>query len=121
MLSLSAYSASDKEMKDLIQKYDQVMEQKKTELVDEVFTQRFLRNSGGKKEFIEKVKELPSPTKEEKDLKVTWKKGVKDKIYFAKLVGPQDKKSKKEASHTEFIVVEENGKLKIDGQVGDAQ
>lgn len=116
-----AMASSDKEMADLFTKYDSIMLKHKVELVDEVFTEKFLKENGGKQEFIEKVKELPKD--EKKSLMppvVSWKKGVKDEIWFARLKEISNDKKKSEKSTGQFIVVKENGKLKIDGTIGDA-
>lgn len=113
--SASVQAVDDKEMNELFKKYDLLMDEKKVELVDQVFTEKFLRESGGKKEFIEKVKEMETD-KSASPSKVTWKKGVRDQMFFAKIT-PATKK--KEVESAEFIVIEEKGKLKIDGQVGD--
>ncbi len=105
------------------------MDKKKTELVEEVFSQKFLRESGGKAEFISKVKALGN-NKNKQDLKtkMTWKKGVQGKMFFAKLVPTEKAKSSTSTKTThedtetdsEFIVIKEDGKLKIDGTAGDA-
>ncbi|HXH74777.1 MAG TPA: hypothetical protein VNJ08_07410 [Bacteriovoracaceae bacterium] len=116
--SLSLHASDDKAMNELFRKYEQVMVDKKVELVDEVFTQKFLRDSGGKEEFISKVKELPNPKTKTAKPKMTWTKGVKNQMYLAKLKA--DEKSAHSES-AEFIVISENGKLKIDGTAGDAE
>ena len=105
-----------KEIAELFKKYDQVMTQKKVELIDDVFTQKFIQASGGKKELVEKISELKAE-KKVPETKVTWQKKAKGKGFLAKLA-PLDKKHQ---SSSEFILVEENGKLKINGTVGDAE
>jgi hypothetical protein len=105
-----------KEIHELFKKYDQVMLQKKTDLIDDVFTKKFIEASGGKRELIEKISELKTE-KKAPELKVTWQKKAKGKGYFAKLL-PTDKKQK---SNSEFNLVEEDGKLKINGTIGDAE
>lgn len=117
-----AFAASDKEMAELFMNYDSIMLKHKVELVDQVFTEKFLKNSGGKNEFIEKVKELPKSENKSLALpSVTWKKGNKDEIYFANLKEiSSDKKKAAKDSGNRFIVVRENGKLKIDGTMSDA-
>jgi hypothetical protein len=104
----------DKSVRELFQKYDQLMNDQKSELVDEVFTQKFIRDSGGKEAFIAKVKELP---KEKDKNQLTWKKGARSEMIFAKLAPIN--KSKATESSGEFVVVRENGKLKIDGTASD--
>ncbi len=119
-----AFGSTDRSMAELFHKYDQVMLHKKVELVDEVFSQKFLKENGGKAEFVSKVKGLPPVTN--KSLlpvpKVRWKKGESDKLFLARLrdLNPRNK-AKKEQHGTEFIVVEEAGKLKVDGTLSDGE
>ncbi|MES2527395.1 MAG: hypothetical protein V4598_09915 [Bdellovibrionota bacterium] len=122
-LSANAFSASDKEMDELFRKYDSVMIGHKVELIDEVFTRKFLESAGGKKEFSEGVKELPkSPLKTLAAPKISWKKGLKDELWLAKRAESSDKKNGKDVpSGNQFIIVKENGKLKIDGTMSDAE
>ncbi len=117
-----AFASSDKEMAELFTNYDSIMLKHKVELVDKVFTEKFLKNSGGKEEFVEKVKELPKDESKSLGLtSVSWKKGNKDEIYFANLKEiSSDKKKPSKDSGNRFIVVRENGKLKIDGTMSDA-
>jgi hypothetical protein len=123
LLSGQLFAASDKEMMELFRNYDSVMLKHKIELVDQVFTEKFLKNSGGKAEFIAKVKELPKD--ESKALgfpSFSWKKGTKDEIYFANLKEiSHDKKGTAPDSGNRFIIIRENGKLKIDGTMSDAE
>ncbi len=117
LFSFSAFAVDDKSMQELFSKYDSVMDQKKVDLIDEVFTQKFIRDSGGKQELTDKIKELatpPSPTK----TKMSWSKGQKGEVYLAKVkeISPNKKKDSHEA---EFIVIKEDGKLKIDGTMSD--
>lgn len=111
---INAFAVDDKEVNSLFNKYDQVMELKKSELIEEVFTKKFLENNGGKKEFIAKIKDIPK-TKSLKSLKVTWYKGRKSEIYFAKYAPTNKSKN----SDTQFILKVEDGKLKIDGTLSD--
>ena len=77
--SLSAMATDEKNIRALFLKYDKIMNNHQVELVDEVFSKKFLADVGGKSEFISKVKSLPKST--EKSLivsKVSWKPGVKD-------------------------------------------
>lgn len=123
LTSLSALASSDKKIQELFFKYDAVMDSHKIELIEEVFTRKFLKGVGGKAELIANIKELPK--KDQKSLSLSqlkWKKGTKDEIYFAKRVEPSDVKSKEAgAIHggSSFIVVKEDGKLKIDGTISD--
>lgn len=122
LLMGQAFGASDKEMAELFTNYDAIMLKHKVELVDNVFTEKFLKESGGKEEFISKVKELPKvETKSLGMPSVSWKKGNKDEMYFANLKEiSSDKKKPAKDSGNRFIVVRENGKLKIDGTMSDA-
>lgn len=124
-LSLSLYASDqkaldDKAMKDLFTKYDQIMQEHKVELVEEVFTKKFLTDNGGKEEFISKVKELPKVKKKKglRKLLQKWKKSKTGKIFFAD-VKEDDKKPDAPSHQSQFIVVEEEGKLKIDGTMSD--
>jgi hypothetical protein len=123
LLTGFAFASSDKEMAELFMNYDAVMLKHKVELVDDVFTEKFLKQNGGKKEFIEAVKELPKSESKSLSLpKVSWKKGVKDEMYFASLqeISSDKKKAAPKKSGSQFIVVRENGRLKIDGTLSDA-
>lgn len=120
--SLIACATPEKEVRSLFMKYDSIMDHHKVELIDDVFTQKFLTESGGKEEFIEKVQSLPKKTTKSEAPEVTVKKGLKDKIYFAKLKNSTNLKSKdhkEEHGGSQFIIVEEEGKLKIDGTLSD--
>lgn len=123
MISFSAHAASDKEMADLFKKYDAVMLSHKVELIEEVFTEKFLASAGGKKEFSEGVKELPkSDAKSLSAPEISWKKGVKDELWLAQRKDSSDKKKGPPAEGgNQFIIVKENGKLKIDGTMSDAE
>jgi hypothetical protein len=106
-------------MKELFHNYDLLMDDKKIELIDEVFTTKFIKESGGKNKLIEKIKQISPP--QEKPVPKTsmsWKKGKREEIYFAKLI--ENSKNKKKEYETEFIVLKEDGKLKIDGTISDA-
>lgn len=117
LFSLSAFAVDDKSMKELFAKYDQVMDQKKTDLIDEVFTKKFIRDSGGKEELTDKIKELSAPPSPSKT-SMSWKKGQKGEVYLAKVKETSTNKMK--AGHeAEFIVITEDGKLKIDGTMSD--
>jgi hypothetical protein len=105
-------------MQELFKKYDLVMDQKKVELIDEVFTKKFIQDSGGKDELIEKIKELSSPPSSSES-KMSWKKGQKGKIYLAKVKETSSNKNKTKGHEAEFIVLEEDGRLKIHGTLSD--
>ena len=123
ILSGSAFASSDKEMAELFKKYDSVMLGHKVELIDEVFTRKFLDSAGGRKEFSEGVKELPkSNLKSLPAPLISWKKGMKDELWLAKRKEtPDKKKGAPVESGNQFIIVKENGKLKIDGTMSDAE
>lgn len=116
LFTTSVYASQDKAMSELFVKYEQVMSYHKVELVDEVFTKKFLKENGGKDEFIEKVKDLPLK-KEKKGfgkLLDRWKKSKMKNMFFAKI-----KTESSPHPESSFIVVEEDGVLKIDGTVSD--
>jgi hypothetical protein len=116
-LSLSAFAVDDKSMKELFAKYDLVMDQKKTDLIEEVFSKKFIRDSGGKQELTEKIKELTTPPSPSKT-SMSWKKGQKGEVYLAKVKEISANKMK-DSHESEFIVISEDGKLKIDGTMSD--
>jgi hypothetical protein len=119
LLSFTATLASasdEKAIKELLINYDKVMTEHKTELVDEVFTKKFLSESGGKEEFIEKIKELPKVKKKSKIKRIleSWKKSKIGNMLVAKV-----KKDVSTKSSSNFVIIEEDGKLKIDGTISD--
>lgn len=119
LFAFSAMASEDKAIKDLFKKYDQIMDHKQTQLIDEVFTKNFIKSSGGKEELIQKIKELPKvDQKSLPKVDVSWKKGAKDEVYFATLKESSNLKSKNSES-SEFILLKEDGKLKINGTLGD--
>jgi hypothetical protein len=125
LLSLSAHGYEDKDIKELINKYNKVMFEHQVELVDEVFTQKFLNENGGKEEFIAKVKELPKQ-KSKKGLRVILHSYLKTNIkgmFFVKVKDESQNKDKMTPSGhgTTFFFFEENGKLKIDGSASDGE
>lgn len=122
LFSIPSFAESDKEVRELFKKYDLIMKGHKTELIDEVFTKKFLKEVEGREAFIKRIKTLPkSPEKSIPTPDVEWKKGLKDEIYFAKFKENKKDKSKADASHTEFVLVKENGKLKINDTLSDAE
>jgi hypothetical protein len=122
LLSSQVFASSDKEMAELFLNYDAIMLKHKVELVDDVFTEKFLKENGGKKEFVAAVKELPKDESKALKLpKLSWKKGTKDELYFVSLSEKSSDKNKVvKKSGSQFIVVREKGKLKIDGTLSDA-
>lgn len=120
LFSFNISASDDQAMKELFHKYDLVMDQKKVELIDEVFTKNFIKGSGGKEELISKIKELPASN--EKSLHkntMSWKKGQKGEIYLAKVKESSVHKNKKQSHEAEFVVLKEDGKLKINGTLSD--
>src|SRR3989344_1494063 len=120
LFSFSISASEDQEMKELFKKYDLVMDHKKIELIDEVFTKNFIKGSGGKEELIDKIKELTVP--KEKALKkdnLSWKKGQKGEVYLATLEEHSTQKNKKDTHKAEFIILKEDGKFKINGTLSD--
>jgi len=117
LFSFSSFAVDDKSMQELFSKYDSVMDQKKTDLIDEVFTQKFIRDSGGKQELTDKIKELTTPPSPSKT-KMSWKKGQKGDVYLAKVKEISTNKMKT-AHESEFIIIIEDGKPKIDGTMSD--
>lgn len=113
VFSLEAFSVDDKSMKDLFKKYDSVVDDKKIDLIDEIFTAKYIKDAGGKKELIGKIKGISGP-KTTSD--VTWQKGHKANIFFAKVkfIGS------KTPEVSTFRVIDVNGKPKIDGTENDA-
>ncbi len=115
MLAQSAFAKSnDKEMRILFDKYDEVMKQQKTELIEEVFTKKFLEGHGGKEAYEAKIKTLPY-VKPKKGIAKVFARLKKSKVgKFFTVKDKQDGDVSKE-----YIVKEEDGKLKIDGTLSD--
>jgi len=90
------------------------MNEKRFELIDDVFSPKFIKDNGGKVEFMNKVKTLPL-VKNKKSVEMSWKKGVRTEIYFVKYKRPIP-----DSHGTEFIVIKESEKLKIDGTLSDS-
>src|SRR5690606_7520705 len=115
-----SFAKGDQEVRELFKKYDQVMDQQETKLIDEVFSQKFIKSSGGKKELIDKIKSLEKKEKAAPSSpELSWKKGLKGEIYFVKMKENSPDKSSHSPHEAEFIVIEEKGKLKIDGTISD--
>lgn len=86
------------------------MIEKRVEFVDEVFSQKFLKENEGRSSFINKIKSATN-NKKFKVSDMSWRKSKSGDIYFAKSKSDTD---------SEFILVKEAGKLKIDGTLGDS-
>ena len=118
LFSIGVHASEDKEMKELFNNYEKVMSHHKVELVDDVFTKKFIKDNGGKEEFAEKVKELPK-VKEKKSLRSllkNWWKSKTANMFFAKI-----KDEEKKSHGSSFVIIREDGKLKIDGTVSDGE
>lgn len=115
LISSSAIAqTTEKDMRKLFDKYEEVMNQQKVELIDEVFTKKFLESHGGKEAFAEKVKTLPY-VKPKKGIAKAFARLKKSKV--GKFFTVKDKRG--DDVSKEFIVKEEDGKLKIDGTLSD--
>ena len=96
------------------------MDEKKVEFIDEVFTENFIKESGGKKELIKKInqqKNDPEIKQNYAQSQVKWKKGPKNRFYLVKL--KEFKSLGGKSNEAEFIVILDHGKLKIDGTLSD--
>ncbi len=123
--SFGARATDDKSMRSLFSKYDQVMVLKDEALIEEVFSKKFLKESGGKTGFAQKVRSLPTVDQKFKipERSLSWKKGQDNKFFLAKRghAASAQKAVAKDSHAPEFIVVEEDGKLKIDGTLSDGE
>jgi RNA-binding protein YlmH len=118
LFSSLAMAGESQEIEELMDKYVRITKSHHTDLVEDVFSEKFLKDNDGKEEFIEKIKSLPKM--EEKFIpvsRVEWKQGMKGKIIFVKLKVKQ--KKARPVREGEFILIRENGKLKIDGTLSD--
>jgi hypothetical protein len=122
LLSVSTFASDESEMKSLFAKYDQVMSSK-TDQVEDVFTKKFLEENEGKEGFIKKVKSLAKPKLKSVTPPgdVSFKKGLKNDLYFAKYTEKSNIKSQETHGGSQFIVIREEGKLKIDGTISDGE
>jgi len=115
LLNSTVWANNEKEMQTLFEKYDAIVKYHEVEFVEEVFSQKFLKENGGKEEFVTKVLDSPKEKKPKKLKRIlqSWKKGKVGKIIFAKV------KDDEKSDPSQFVIVEENGKLKIDGTISD--
>lgn len=113
LLSFNALAVDEKSMQELFKKYETVVDEKKIELIDEVFTEKFIKDAGGKKELVEKIKDLSGPKSK---LEFTWRKGNKGEVYLAKVKTTGGKKEE-----ANFMIIDVKGKPKIDGTTSDAE
>ena len=112
-LSFQVFSeATDQSMNELFKDYRSIMEERKVEKLEEVFSKKFIQENGGAKIFSEKIKKFPLK-KDPRPIHLSWKAGHRNKnLYFAKLF---------KDSNSEFIIIEEDNKLKIDGTLSDSE
>jgi len=103
------YATSDG-IKELFKNYELVMEDKKTKLIPNTFTNKFIKNNGGIKKFESSIRELKIK-KEKKKLSFS---PSKDSSTFYVDYGPE---KSQESTSIKFIVIKEEGKLKIDGTI----
>jgi hypothetical protein len=111
--------STDQSMNDLFRKYEMVMDQKKTEYIDQVFSKRFIKESGGKKLLVKKILNGPSPLTPQPQLKWTLKKGAKSDLYLAKVSEINPEKITQKKAEAEFIIIKEDGVFKIEGTLSD--
>jgi hypothetical protein len=110
IFSLSAFGQSDADFKKLFTEYVEVISGNKPALMDEVFTQKFLKEAGGEKSLLSKIKSDKDKSKVDLS-KLKWRKGRSGQSYFVKL---------DPASTSDIVVKKENGKLKIDQTLSDS-
>lgn len=78
MLSMPTWASDDGEIKKVFSNYEKIYTQEKTSLVSEVFSEKFLKDHGGEKEFKESIEKMPFPAYEleikpgqmDKDIKI---------------------------------------------------
>ncbi len=122
ILSSFAYAGDDQEIQHLMENYDRVTKAHEVELIDDVFSEKFLKDNDGKQEFIEKIRSLPKEeVKFSPEPKHDWKSGLKNRFIFVKLKIKHlfNHKKQEPVREAEFIIVRKNGKLKIDGTLSD--
>ncbi len=119
LLSGPAMAGLDSDVKALFEKHEKIIHLHQTELIEQVFSKRYIQDKGGLKDFEASIKEKPkADEKKLKDMSVSWKKGaVTDRILARR---EEMKNGKKDKGHTEYIVIKKDGKLIIDDTIGDA-
>lgn len=111
--TLALAQPKQEEIKKLFAKYEQIIEGKKDVKVHDVFTKRFVSESGGEKSLLEGWE------KEKKvvyDLNIKPSRRNKDRVYVQRV--PAGSKQK---PHSSFIVVKEKGQWRIEGTIGDEE
>lgn len=116
LFTVKTFANDDLAIQTLLKKYVSIVDEKKIELIDEVFTKSFLQDNGGKKEFIKKIKTLPAPLSAERS-DIKWSKSKTKELYLVKLIKTEFSKS--DNSTSEFTIIKEDGKFKIDGTLSD--
>lgn len=61
LLSLSAFANDDAAIQQVFQRYEQVLSQQKTELIPQVFSDKFLSEHGGEKAFRQELGKIAVP------------------------------------------------------------
>ena len=112
------------EMVKLYKNYEDVMNGKHSHLIEQVFSENFIKNSGGLKKLKEKIQELNKvkSLNNRSHYEMTWKSGVGQKNVILMRLKPIEKliASKHSESAVEFIIIREKGKLKIESTIGDS-
>jgi hypothetical protein len=111
--------STNQSVTELFRKYEMVMDQKRTEYIDEVFSKRFIQDSGGKTKLVKKILQLPTSLSPKPKLNWSLKKGIKSDLYLAKVSESAQEKSLNEKIDIEFIIIKEDGILKIEGTMND--
>lgn len=112
------------EMVKLYKNYEDVMSGKKSDLIEQVFSENFIKNSGGLKKLKEKIQELNKvkSLSNDRHYEMTWKAGVGQKNVIFMRLKPIEKliANKHSESTIEFVIIKEKGKLKIESTIGDS-
>ena len=109
-----------KEMETLFQNYELVMSKQNLLLIEDVFSENFLKESDGKERLQEKILSLNKTKKAPSKFNMTWKKGKN--FYLMKLTPTYDLHQKSTHQNgVEFVIVREKGKLKIESTIGDGE
>jgi hypothetical protein len=118
--SLTLFADDNSSIELLLKRYESIMDEKKIEFIDEVFTKNFIKESGGKKELIKKIIQQKNDSEIKQNYaksQVKWKKEPKNRFYLVRL--EEFKSLRGKSNEAEFIVIRENGKLKIEGTLSD--
>jgi len=112
MLSTVAIAGpSEKEIKDLFSRYEQIVQGEKSVKAQDVFSSSFLQEAGGEKSLAGSFeKEKPQKW----DLHIKPSRRDQNRAYVERV--PAGSKQK---SHSSFIVVKEKGQWLIEGTISD--